>query len=413
MPTEQSSKPITARKDRLSITAAYYAGFIILGMTTALLGPTLPGLAEHTGARLSEISFLFTARSLGYMLGALVGGRLYDRLAGHNILASVLLLMAGGLALAPVISLLWLLTGVMLVVGFGEGALDVGSNTLLVWLHRSKVDPFLNALHFFFGVGSFLAPILVAQVLLWQGDIQWAYWGVALLIAPLFLWFLRLPNPSESSSSAGKTVSGVDGGLVALFAVFFFLYVGAEVGFGGWVYTYATALNLTDVSGAAYMTSAFWGALTIGRMIAIPVSMRVRPGRLLLIDLLGCLLSLAVIVLQPASATALWAGAIGLGLFMASIFPMTISVAERRMGITGQVTGWFFFGVGLGGMFLPWLIGQLFVPLGPYVTMLALGVDLLAALCFFGLMRFVFRAGDTQPVGIEEIEGGERDGAHA
>ena len=47
--------------------------------------------------------------------------------------------------------------------GVAEGALDVGGNTLLIWVHRHKVGPFMNGLHFFFGAGAFLSPIIIAQ----------------------------------------------------------------------------------------------------------------------------------------------------------------------------------------------------------------------------------------------------------
>jgi fucose permease len=62
---------------------------------------------------------------------------------------------------------------------------------------------------------------------------------------------------------------------------------------------------------------------------------------------------------------------------MASIFPTTILLAERRMTVTGQVTGWFFVGASAGGMCLPWLIGQLFESIGPQVVMITLLVDLI------------------------------------
>jgi len=50
------------------------------------------------------------------------------------------------------------------------------------------------------------------------------------------------------------------------------------------------------------------------------------------------------------------------------------------------VMGWFFLGASAGGMTLPWLMGQLFEPVGPRVTMLALAVDLVLALVVFGLI---------------------------
>jgi hypothetical protein len=49
------------------------------------------------------------------------------------------------------------------------------------------------------------------------------------------------------------------------------------------------------------------------------------------------------------------------------------------MTISGKITGIFLVGTSLGGLFLPWLIGQLFEPLGPAVMPAALLLDLIAA----------------------------------
>jgi FHS family Na+ dependent glucose MFS transporter 1 len=68
---------LDVRRVRLSQSAAYFAAFVALGMFSAVLGPTLPGLAAHTRTDLSHISILFAARSAGYMMGSFLGGRLY------------------------------------------------------------------------------------------------------------------------------------------------------------------------------------------------------------------------------------------------------------------------------------------------------------------------------------------------
>lgn len=382
--TPLSTKSVPAPiEGKISKTAGYYVAFIALGMAAASLGPTLPGLAEHTRTGLSEISFLFTARSMGYLIGSLLGGRLYDRLPGHFIMATVLMMVAVTLSLAPLMPLLWLLTIVLLVLGMAEGALDVGGNTLLVWVHRHKVGPFMNALHFFFGVGAFLCPIIIAQAVLMSGDITWAYWALALLIAPVSFVILSLPSPPTQKLSGDDPAGQANYLLVALIALFFFLYTGAEVSFGGWVFTYAVALGLATETTAAYLTSAFWGALTMGRLLAIPIAFRFRPRSMLLGSLVGCLGGLAVISIWRDSLMATWLGTVGVGFSMASIFPTTLSLAERRMTITGRVTGWFFVGASAGAMFLPWLIGQLFEATGPEMLMLTLFIDLIVALGIF------------------------------
>jgi FHS family Na+ dependent glucose MFS transporter 1 len=397
------------RNSHWPTTIGYFAIFVAVGLETASLGPTLPGLAGQTQTRLDGISFLFTAHGLGYMLGSFFGGRAYDRVRGHPLMVAMLVLMAAMLVVIPLAPVLWLLTAAWLVLGVTGGALDVGGNTLLVWVHGRQVGPFMNGLHFFFGVGSFLSPIIIALAIQMSGGITWAYWVLALLVLPVALWLVRLPSPSpevaaadreqahgaattHSKSEADKSRAGarriVTPPLVVLISLLLLLYVGAEAAFGGWIYTYAVALDLSDATTAAYMVSAFWGALTAGRLLAVPLAARYRPRSLLLADLVGCLASVGILLLWSSSPAATWLGTLGLGLSMASIFPTAITLAERRIAITGQVTGWFLVSSSIGAMFLPWLIGQLFESVGPQITMIAILVDLIAAVgVFFVLLR--------------------------
>lgn len=377
-----SAKTSLGKRDsKLSKTVGYYAGFVILGLVIASLGPTLLSLSEQTQSQISQISYLFTARSLGYMLGSVYSGRLYDRMAGHHVLVGMLIVIAVMVFLVPLIPLLWLLILVMLIMGGAEGGLDVGSNTLLIWIYRDKVGSYMNGLHFFFGVGAFVSPLIIAWAVLVSGDITIGYWILALLVLPVVVWLLRLESPEHPSEVEKNRAGKINYLLVLLVAAFLFLYVGAEASYGGWIYTFAVQqLNLSGLASAAYLTSAFWGALTLGRLLSIPIATRYRPRTILLVDLIGCLVSIAIILIWSQSILAIWISTLGLGLFMASIFPTALSLAERRMMITGKVTGWFFVGVGAGAMTIPWMVGQLFEGVGPQVLLFALTIDLLFAL---------------------------------
>jgi FHS family Na+ dependent glucose MFS transporter 1 len=368
-------------------TAAYFMAFITLGLATAALGPALPYLAAQTGSELNQISILFTAKATGYLLGSLIGGRFYDRLPGHKVMFIGLIGMTITVLLTPVINLLWLLVLVLFFLGATEGAVDVGGNTLLVWVHRRAVGPFMNTLHLFFGVGTFLAPIILAQSVLRSEGIRFGYWLIALTILPLALWVLRLPSPAAPAREEEKEgLSNV--WLLSVLVLFFFVYVGAEIGFGGWVFTYSLKMGLMQETSAAYLTSAFWGAFTIGRLFSIPIAAKLRARWILSADLIGCLLGLGLILLYPDSLVALWVGTVMIGLSMASIFPTMITFAEHRMTLTGATTSLFFVGSSAGGMFLPWLIGQLFEPIGPQVTIYIILVDMLVAVfLFLVLMR--------------------------
>jgi FHS family Na+ dependent glucose MFS transporter 1 len=351
-------------------------------------------LAENTSSTISQISILFTASSAGYFLGSVFGGRLYDRQAGHPIMAALLVLMAVVLVLIPYIPLLWLLTVILFMLGVFGGILDVGGNTLLIWVHRRNVSPYMNALHFFFGVGTFIAPIILAQTVLLSGDIELGYIIMALMILPIFVWVLCQPSPTAAQDDpqnedapARHTRTQVI--LIIFTAAILFFYVGAEIGFGGWIYTYALELNLADETTAAYLNSAFWGAFTVGRLLSIPLATRFRPRILMIVNFVGCVISAGLIILLPDSVIILWTGSILMGLSMASIFPVTITLAERRMTISGQTTSWFFVGVGLGSMLMPLLIGQLFESVGPLATMYVILAALVADfVVFLGMLRF-------------------------
>jgi FHS family Na+ dependent glucose MFS transporter 1 len=124
--------------------------------------------------------------------------------------------------------------------------------------------------------------------------------------------------------------------------------------------------------------------------LAIPIASRVRPRWILLVDGCGCLASIGVLILLPQSPLATWAATIGMGLFMASVFPTAITLAERRIPITGRTTGWFLVGASMGGMTLPMLMGQLFDSVSPQSAMALLAFYLIAAIA--SLLALVFRS---------------------
>ena len=376
----------------MRLTIGYYTAIFSLGLAVAVLGPTLPDLAQRTHTDLGQISVLFTALALGYMLGALQGGRWYDRLPGHTVLTVGLVAMVLALVLTPLMPSLLLLAVVMLFLGAGEGVVDAGSNTLLLWVYRDRVGPWMNGLHFCFGLGALLAPVVTAQMTWRRGGLTWAYWTLAVLMLPGALWLYRLPSPAMPQSARDRPQGQQKRLLVVLLALFAALYVGVETGFGGWIFSYAVARQLSDTSGAAYLTAAFWGSLTLGRLLGVGLATRLQPSTIMLVDLVGCVASTGLIMLDASSAVLMWLGTCGLGVFMASIFPTLLIFAERHTTITGQVTGALLVGASVGGMLLPWLIGQRFASIGPGVLPVTILVTLMvAAVVFAGAMGFARR----------------------
>ena len=362
---------------------------MVLGMLVAALGPTLGALAEQTHSPLREISLLFIARSLGYMLGSIWVGSFYDRVRGNLLLSWGLVSSGLMVTLTPFIDNLWALILLFLLQGMTGSIVHVGGNTLLVWANRERLGPLLNGLHFIWGVGASLSPILMAQTMIRSGGITVGYIFLACLTLPVFFWLVRLPSPENMHQEERDPEDDAPLSLVILIGAFLFLYTGVEAGMGSWIYTFALGTNLMQAAEAAYLNSAFWGTLTLGRLAIIPLATRLRPRVILLMALSGALASVSILLLAGQSRGWIWVGVAGLGFSFASIFPTTLSFAERRMNLSGKLTGRFFACSSGGAMVLPWLIGQFYESRGPRVLLWAVwGGVFLAGIIFYFMVGF-------------------------
>lgn len=367
---------------KLIITLAYYLIFILLGVTTSADGSTILKLAEHTTSKINEINWVFFFGALGYLIGSYLGGRFYDRIPGHALMTAMLIGLGIFIIFIPLTSSLIVLLALVLIAGSFRGALDVGGNTLLLWLHNENVGPLMNGLHACFGMGAFIGPLIVAGVLRTTGDIYWVYWIFAMAAFPLAVFVWRLPSPSPRAVPQGHDASSFPIIPVIVMVLCFTLYVGAEIGFGNWLYAYAYKGGFESEITANYLTSAFWGFFTLGRLLAIWISTRLRPITILFLDFAGCLLSLGLILLFRDSTTILWTGSLLLGLSLASVFPTLLTLSEERMHITGTITGWFLVGGSLGGMIIPVLIGDAFERIGPSAMITIVFVSIVLNLAF-------------------------------
>jgi FHS family Na+ dependent glucose MFS transporter 1 len=170
--------------------------------------------------------------------------------------------------------------------------------------------------------------------------------------------------------------------------LFLFFYVGAEITFGGWIYTYAVTLKLASVAGAAYLTSAFWAAFTVGRLISIPAATRFTPRQVIPTAVFSCLFVLALGIIFSGSSVALWLMAIGLGFCMAPVWPTGFTLAGQSVAMTGKITGLILLGDSFGGMVLPTAVGKVIETSGPRAMVyLVFGSLVLNLLAFTGMLR--------------------------
>ncbi len=299
-------------------------------MVTAALGPALPYLAEQTGTALAAVSILFVSRALGLLLGALLSGRLYDRLPGHPILIAGLILITIASFLTPLPTVLSALIVITFLSGVGQSILNVGGNTLLIWLHGAKIAQLMNGLHFFYGLGSIFSPLFITWIITATGSLTWAFTVIAVIVLLPLFFLVRLPAIMPQTTKPDDTATGAAvPKMVLMIAIFFFCYAGSVQAFGGWIYTYALELDIAGPQMAGLLTSVFWATFTLGRLLSIPLANWLRPRTVLLGSLTGSLLSMVLLLVLPRKTAIIWIGTILLGLSTAPLFASTMSFAGQ------------------------------------------------------------------------------------
>lgn len=350
------------KNQKYFLTYIYFLSFISLGLVSGAIGPSIPSLAENTNSSLNEISSLFIFSSLGYVAGSFLAGYLFQKIPGNKVLVVVIVLLGVCVGLIPVIHSIWLLVGMIFLIGIMQSNLDVGGNTLLVWLHGNKVAPFMNSLHFFFGLGSFIAPLIIAQSLRGTQTINIAFWIMSILIilpVPFFLSLKSPENPDESKSITKENARPKsDKRIISLLIMFFLFFAGAEITFSNWIYTHGLKSGFLTIETSAYLTSAFWGTFMIGRFLGIGVSRRFTSLQIIWVDLIGGLSSLLLMLVFPNSVLVLWVCSALIGLFVATGFPTGMNLAEEMNAVSARITSLFFVSASISAMISPWIVGQ-------------------------------------------------------
>jgi FHS family Na+ dependent glucose MFS transporter 1 len=384
-----------------------------LGLDMSVIGPTLPALATQTGSTVGEMGLAFLVGAVGGTLGTLLGGWLFDWAPGRVVLGAAEMLSATLLFLVPHVPWIGLLMALLVVKGVAGGVVGIGANTLLLWTHGGKAGPFLNALHFFFGLGAFLSPFLLGLLITAGG----AYWQAYVVLAVFdfvvgasVLLFLRPPLPVRTPPADGTASRAASWYLVVIVLsamLFLFFYVSAEITFGGWIYTYAVTLGLADAAAAAYLTSLFWFAFTLGRLVSIPVAIRLAPVQILVAALSGCAVFLGLLIAFPASPAILWLAVAGIGLSMAPVWPSGYTLAVQSIRLTAGVSAVIMLGDSVGGMVMPGLTGLFMERAGAgAMTLLVLASMAATVLAFLAILAFRMRGAESPELsGTEAVSG--------
>jgi len=237
--------------------------------------------------------------------------------------------------------------------GVGFGLTVPSINTFTAAFHPTRVDGSVLTLNALLGLGTALAPALVA---IFIGLGFW--WGLPLLAGALILVVLlvslRLPLRVEVAQRAQgvRQRTGIPGRFW-IYAAFAVLYGICETMNGNWSQIDMTKNVRASATVASVALAVFWAMVTAGRILFAALQPRVSTRTTYHVLPFVLAVALVLIALLPSGAVALGVLAFGLaGLGCSALLPLTISFSQEELtvmsaSVAGGVIAFYQMGYGI------------------------------------------------------------------
>ncbi|MGG2461259.1 MFS transporter [Streptomyces sp. RGM 3693] len=333
--TRPATRPSTPPGTRLRAgRAATFAYFALNGFLMGMWIVHIPSIEHRAGISHAVLGWLLLLLGAGAFVGMQIVGPLTDRFGARTVVPLSAALCSLTLVLPGLATHAWALGAALLLLGLGNGCLDVSMNAHAVQVERDYRRPVMSAFHATFSIGGVLAALVGARTLAlgWSpavalGAVAFLGLVVAALAAPALLPATRRPAHAPDATPHDSTAPDADTGSVrarrgtprhiwvlATLALMIMLCEGVA---NDW-----SALHLRTVLDAPAATAAlaygsFATTMTLGRLLADRAAARLGP----------------VAILRYGAATA------ATGLTAAALSPW----------IPLALAGWTVFGAGLSG----------------------------------------------------------------
>lgn len=365
-------------------TFLLWFSFFCCGLADSVRGPTLLDLTDLIKEDVSALSSTFALRALGGLFGCLMSGAVLDLLSPSSryiFIAVAYFVISFCTVYLPYAPNLLVMQIVSAVFGFFNGSFHTATNPLLlkIWDGRNS-SPYMYAMHFFFGLGALLAPIVAKPFLrehiveevfgendvfqdeesyngmdenFWSIKTLYPIIGLSMLIAiPVYIYFF-VQELSREKKEAMENDNTVNNDiledrpiskckkilLIMLMAVFYFTFAGLESSYRSFTTAFgvSSSLNLSRHE-AADILAVFYCTFAAMRGLIIPLSAFASPSLVLWSSLsMLCIAAISLSLWAEASIFCLKAGVALTGAGVASIFASGMLWLKNVIPVTNKV----------------------------------------------------------------------------
>ncbi|CZR63352.1 related to tetracycline resistance proteins [Phialocephala subalpina] len=386
------------------------------GLNDSAPGALIPYIEKHYNIGYAIVSLIFVTNAIGFISAAFIVDALRARLGRAKTLMVAQTLMSIGFLpivctpLFPVVVVCFFFLGLGMAINLAMG------NTFAVNLHNGT--KMLGAMHGSYGVGGTIGP-LIATAMVSTGGLWSRYYLLPLSVTIFNLVFAGWSFwhfESESNSTLLTTTERVasrtqnaptsveaptshikqqmtsmlqafKSKTVILGALFIFAYQGAEVSISGWVISFLITTRHGNPSAVGYVTSGFWGGITLGRFLLSHPAHLIGEKRFVYIMIVGAAAFELLIWFVPNIIGDAVAVAI-VGLVLGPVYPCATTVFSKMIRRSEQVSSLSVISAfgSSGGAVAPFTTGILAQAAGTFVLHpIAIGLFFCMLGCWFSL----------------------------
>jgi fucose permease len=329
--------------DRREVGAVYGAALAQgVALVTFPAASSILTSPDYYGLTSTAYGGLFLPQAIAAIGASLAGARLASSMGPKRLLvlgltgdlAAMALLFASqfaiGLGALPYLMLLVATTSL----GFGFGMAVPALNTFAAGFFPDTADRAVLYLNALLGLGTALAPVLVAVF------VGLGFWSglpliVAIALAGLLIVCRGLPLEAPEAVEAPGAAPSAGMGIPPqfwVFAAFAVCYGIVETMNGNWATVYMTQSLGASAAVASLALTAFWGMVTVGRILFAAIERWLPERTSYRILPFVAAVALAAIAVLSGSTAAVGIAAFGLaGLGCSALLPLTISFGQQGL----------------------------------------------------------------------------------
>src|SRR5271163_2828732 len=361
--------PGTAISDSVSreraITRLAYACLLVVGINSGWTGPFIPEIARTLSVPIERAGLMVSAGAAGYFISLLIAGEIHQQMSAQKILVGAMAIFAAGLSGLAIAPDLAGLLGANFLIGLAGGGIDIGANALIVELNRERLASALNYLHVLFGVGALLGPLIVSAAFAGHVHYWWVFGGGAMACAAIAMGLRMTPAVAVQTELAADSedgsgfVSMLSRPLIWALSAVMFMYVGSELGIGAWLFLYLRTAGALSPMLASSGVSLYWLGLVCGRGFGGRIGHRMAIPRFTMLSSALSATALVILIAAPTAGGPAACAMFLIGAGYGPVFPNMIAIGAARFPAEiGRMTSIVVAGGALGGVSVPWIMGQ-------------------------------------------------------